>query len=240
MADMDPKLSSKSRNRQRVYGKHRGTVYNNVDPTSQGRIMAMVPEIFGAAPSGWAMPCVPLAGITSGFYAIPPIGSGVWIEFEGGNVSRPIWVGGFWGAPEAPFVPPTPAPPPKPPTQQIWRSPLGLTIATDDLMQTVVITDALGLNEVSVDVKTGTVKLKGLVRVVLDAPLIQEGGDTAFHPGVFGDQLLAYLGQIVTMFNTHVHPGELALGFMPVTPAPPVAPMPPPTPALVSTKVFLG
>jgi hypothetical protein len=31
----------------------------------------------------------------------------------------------------------------------------------------------------------------------------------------------------------------MALGFMPVTPAPPVAPMIPPSPALVSTKVFL-
>ena len=29
----------------------------------------------------------------SGFYAIPPIGAGVWIEFEAGDVSRPIWVG---------------------------------------------------------------------------------------------------------------------------------------------------
>jgi hypothetical protein len=56
---------------------------------------------------------------------------------------------------------------------------------------------------------------------------------------VLGDDLLAYLAQLVTTFNTHVHPGELALGFMPVTPAPPVAPMSPPTPALISTKVFL-
>ena len=40
----------------------------------------------------------------------------------------------------------------------------------------------------------------------------------------FGDQLLQYLNQLVTLFNTHVHPGELAAGFIPVTPAPPVAP----------------
>jgi hypothetical protein len=27
----------------------------------------------------------------------PAIGSGVWIEFEGGNPSKPIWVGCYWG-----------------------------------------------------------------------------------------------------------------------------------------------
>ena len=53
------------------------------------------------------------------------------------------------------------------------------------------------------------------------------------------DQLLAYLAQLVTIFNTHVHPGELALGIFPVTPAPPVAPMPPPSPSLLSIKVLL-
>jgi hypothetical protein len=40
----------------------------------------------------------------------------------------------------------------------------------------------------------------------------------------------------VTIFNTHVHPGELAAGILPVTPAPPVPPAPPATPALISTK----
>jgi hypothetical protein len=36
-----------------------------------------------------------------------------------------------------------------------------------------------------------------------------------------------------------VHPGELALGFLPVTPAPPVPPMPAPSPSLLSVKVLL-
>ncbi|HMK92765.1 MAG TPA: hypothetical protein VK576_07180, partial [Thermoleophilia bacterium] len=69
----------------------------------------------------------------------------------------------------------------------------------------------------------------------LEAPLIQHG-QAAMHPAVYGDQLLAYLNQLVTIFNTHIHPGELAAGILPVTPAPPVAPAPPATPALISTK----
>ncbi|MCB0162350.1 MAG: baseplate assembly protein, partial [Caldilineaceae bacterium] len=64
------------------YGKYRGTVVNNVDPMKLGRIQAMVPDVSGFSPTSWAMPCVPLAGIQNGFYTVPVIGSGVWIEFE--------------------------------------------------------------------------------------------------------------------------------------------------------------
>ncbi|MEZ4559175.1 MAG: phage baseplate assembly protein V [Caldilineaceae bacterium] len=79
------------------YGKYRGTVVNNVDPMKLGRIQAMVPDVSGFSPTSWAMPCVPLAGIQSGFYTVPVIGSGVWIEFEQGNPDYPIWAGCFWG-----------------------------------------------------------------------------------------------------------------------------------------------
>jgi hypothetical protein len=33
---------------------------------------------------------------------LPEIGAGVWIEFEGGDVSYPIWVGCFWHDGEQP------------------------------------------------------------------------------------------------------------------------------------------
>ena len=56
------------------------------------------------------------------------------------------------------------------------------------------------------------------------------------HP-VHKKQLLTYLTTLVTLFNTHVHPGEMAIGILPVTPAPPVAPFPPPSPTLLSVKV---
>jgi uncharacterized protein involved in type VI secretion and phage assembly len=202
-----------------------------------GRIKAFVPELLQGIPTGWAMPCAPVAGLKAGFFSIPMIGSGVWVEFEAGDISRPIWVGGYWGAIEAPNQPPSPAPPKF--TQKVWRSDLGLTITLDDAQQTITVCDALGQNQIQLDVKTGTATVSGLARVVLDSAIVQEGSSHAAHPSVLGDDLLAYLAQLVTTFNTHVHPGELALGFMPVTPAPPVAPMSPPTPALISTKVFL-
>ncbi|WP_213803536.1 phage baseplate assembly protein V [Granulicella sp. dw_53] len=80
------------------YGKYRGTVLNNIDPMQMGRIMVQVPDVSNVLPSTWAMPCVPFAGIQSGFFVVPTIGTGVWVEFEKGNPDYPIWVGGFWGS----------------------------------------------------------------------------------------------------------------------------------------------
>lgn len=96
---------------RKFFGKFRGTVVNNVDPLNKGRLLVSVPDVLGLTPSTWAMPCVPLAGVQNGFYAMPLIGSGVWVEFEQGDSDYPIWVGCFWGsAAEVPamsrFVPP--------------------------------------------------------------------------------------------------------------------------------------
>ena len=72
---------------------------NNVDPLQIGRIQAIVPDVSGSIPTSWAMPCLPVAGINTGIFTVPQIGSGVWIEFEQGDPDYPIWVGGYWGTP---------------------------------------------------------------------------------------------------------------------------------------------
>ncbi len=82
----------------KYYGKYRGVVLNNVDPMQMGRLMVEVPDVTGLAPSSWAMPCVPIAGIQNGMVALPIIGSGVWVEFEQGDPDYPIWTGCFWGS----------------------------------------------------------------------------------------------------------------------------------------------
>lgn len=67
----------------------------------RGRITAMIPDVLGPLPSTWAEACVPLAGPTGppmGIYVVPPIGAGVWMEFENGDPDHPIWVGCRWGA----------------------------------------------------------------------------------------------------------------------------------------------
>ena len=82
----------------KYYGKYRGTVLQNVDPEQMARIQVMVPDVSGLLPSSWAMPCVPIAGKSSGTFVVPQIGAGVWIEFEQGDPDYPVWTGGFWGS----------------------------------------------------------------------------------------------------------------------------------------------
>lgn len=82
---------------KRFYGKYRGLVIENIDPEQIGRVLLQVPDVLGEIPSSWAMPCVPAAGIQSGVFIVPPIGSQVWVEFEQGDSNYPIWTGGFWG-----------------------------------------------------------------------------------------------------------------------------------------------
>ena len=84
----------------RFYGKYRGIV-TAVDQATL-RIKATVPAVLGTTPTGWCLPCVPYAGPGVGFFFIPDAGAAVWIEFEGGDVSYPIWSGCFWRAGELP------------------------------------------------------------------------------------------------------------------------------------------
>jgi len=81
-----------------LYGKFRATVIDNIDPMQMGRLLVQVPDVSNVLPSTWAMPCVPFAGVMSGMYAVPAIGSGVWVEFEQGDPDFPVWVGCFWGS----------------------------------------------------------------------------------------------------------------------------------------------
>jgi uncharacterized protein involved in type VI secretion and phage assembly len=93
---------SNSNASQQYLGKYRGTVINNIDPELRGRLILSIPDVLSAVPSTWAEPCTPLAGPTGppmGVYMVPPIGAGVWVEFEHGDPNYPIWVGCRWGGP---------------------------------------------------------------------------------------------------------------------------------------------
>lgn len=220
----------------RHYGKYRGVVTSNADPQKIGRLKAKVPEILGTLETGWAVPCAPYAGDKSGHFTVPAAGTGVWIEFEAGEVTRPIWSGCFWNSDKVPADESGSA---ATPDVKILASDQGLMVALHDDGKTIAISDSNGSNILKIEVQSGQATLKATTKVVIDAPQI-ELVDGATHPLVFGDQLLEYLTEIVQIFNTHMHPGELAIGVLPVTPMLPVAPMVPPTPDLLSLKVQTG
>ena len=86
------------------YGKYRATVLDNIDPQQQGRLLVQVADVSNVLPSSWAMPCFPFAGIQNGFFVVPTIGSGVWVEFEQGDSDYPIWTGCYFGIGEVPAL----------------------------------------------------------------------------------------------------------------------------------------
>lgn len=79
----------------RYFGKYRGEVVDNNDPAKEGRVLVKVAGVMGKEPL-WAMPCSPYAGADVGFFALPPVGARVWVEFEGGHPDHPIWSGCYW------------------------------------------------------------------------------------------------------------------------------------------------
>jgi hypothetical protein len=102
------------------YGKYRGRVFNNRDPKGLARVQVQVPDVFGLHVSNWAMPCLPFAGLQCGLFAVPPIHAGVWVEFEQGDIDRPIWTGCWWGGvEEVPLLAQAPVLPPPPPSQNV-------------------------------------------------------------------------------------------------------------------------
>jgi uncharacterized protein involved in type VI secretion and phage assembly len=82
----------------KFFGKYRGTVTDIQDPLMTLRIRAKVPDVMGDLESGWAMPSVPFGGSGMGFFALPKVGAGVWIEFEHGDPDYPIWTGCWFGS----------------------------------------------------------------------------------------------------------------------------------------------
>ncbi len=79
------------------YGKYRGIVVDNKDPEKRGRLKLQIPSVLADQDSDWALPCLPYGGFAQqGLFLIPDVDAQVWVEFEEGDIHRPIWVGTFW------------------------------------------------------------------------------------------------------------------------------------------------
>jgi phage baseplate assembly protein gpV len=108
----------------RHVGRYRGEVVDVDDPRSMGRLRLRVPELFGDVESGWALPAFAATGDGSGVFAIPPVGALVWVEFEAGDTSRPVWVGGWFAEGSLPEG--------ANPQKLVIRTPGGQVITLDD------------------------------------------------------------------------------------------------------------
>ncbi|MEZ4293401.1 MAG: phage baseplate assembly protein V [Polyangiaceae bacterium] len=186
----------------RFFGKYEGVVTDNADPLQIGRLRAKVPAVLGEdVPTGWALPCAPYGGGKDrGFLFVPEVGDTVWIEFAGGDPSRPIWTGCFWGAPESTGQAddlgtesgsevPTSEGTQAGPGKHILRTKAGHRIFMDDDGEVVVLAHGSDKTEIRLT-KSG--------EVIVKADKIKLG-DSAQKAVILGDDFMQ-------LFNSHTHP----------------------------------
>lgn len=91
---------------RKLYGKYRGTIVDNADPARRGRVRVSVPGVLNSRTTPWAEICLPaFDGMTA---APPAIGSSVLVEFEAGDIRRPICTGKLWSGQDEPAPPAAP------------------------------------------------------------------------------------------------------------------------------------
>ena len=75
----------------RFYSFYRGMVTDNEDPNHMNSLQIAIPEIQGGIII-WALPFGQHGGLKTGFkYLTPEIGDTVYVMFEYGNPSKPLW-----------------------------------------------------------------------------------------------------------------------------------------------------
>jgi uncharacterized protein involved in type VI secretion and phage assembly len=146
------------------HGKYRGRVVSNDDPLGLGRVQISCPALLGSGRQSWALPSLPYAGPGVGLFLVPPAGADIWVEFEGGDLDRPIWTGCFWSSSDD-----VPADPAVASTKLLKTD--GLTLTVDDssgsggvtlevaspaVSQTVTIT----LSSSGIELSTGSSSVK--------------------------------------------------------------------------------
>lgn len=84
----------------RFPGVHAAIVKDVSDPDNLGRIQVAVPAVFGddsPETTSWARPCFPW-----GHFFVPEVGDHVWVAFEGGDPTAPVWLGEWYASGAAP------------------------------------------------------------------------------------------------------------------------------------------
>ncbi|MEM7588926.1 MAG: phage baseplate assembly protein V [Myxococcota bacterium] len=109
-----------------------GVVADTADPKRLGRVKARLGMLGDAFTTHWLLPMSPGAGPNCGIFCVPPVGAGVVVLFDEGDLEAGWSLGGYWAEPakrsEVPQVFQR-----IPPTNQGMRSPKGHTLQLDDL-----------------------------------------------------------------------------------------------------------
>lgn len=84
MMQAKPNIHSKQ-----YFGKYKGSVVK----TQGMQVQVTCKEIYGEYDSPWCEACVPYIEQHEQFIKVPPVGTMVWIEFQQGDPTKPIWCG---------------------------------------------------------------------------------------------------------------------------------------------------
>ncbi|HEX2571527.1 MAG TPA: phage baseplate assembly protein V [Polyangia bacterium] len=142
-----------------VYAAH---VESVDDPLQLGQIQVSVPSIFDTSdPEAhvWARPCFP-----ANHFTVPKVGDQVWVMFENGDPTRPIWFGVWYPTGGVP----TEAKPGQAPQRQVIQSPKGQVIVIDetDGAEQIYIQDKAGNR---IELRTGGVLILCKQDLTIDA-----------------------------------------------------------------------
>ena len=224
-----------ARHAGRWYGKYAGSVVDNENPNGLGWISVEVPSLYPEGETLVARPCFP-----AGRFWVPPVGAHVWVEFEAGDPTSPLWVGTWYITGEVPEAGDV-----TPPTSQVLHTPGGHVIELSDAEgdQRITITNQ---NEATVTMDdSGAITVEargGSARVVLessgavtvDASTLEINANSTTISGSAevggpGAQEVV-LKTILPWLQAHVHGSAMG---------PTGPPIPPPTPetAYVSSKL---
>ena len=87
----------------RFYGLYHGFVVENEDPEKRGRLKVKIPSVLAEQVfEQWIYGKSIFNSNKIGIFAIPAIGSGVWITFINGDPAMPIWEMGWFADKEIP------------------------------------------------------------------------------------------------------------------------------------------
>lgn len=91
-------MAEQTENKQ-FFGKYRGFVKDVMDPEELGRVKCSVPAVLGNLLTDWAWPAGSWYGGLEdyGFFMVPELDSSVLVEFEAGDVNRPLYTAVWWG-----------------------------------------------------------------------------------------------------------------------------------------------
>jgi hypothetical protein len=227
---------------RRYFGKYSAFVADNADPEYRGRLRLRIPSVLGTdVISGWAMPCAPFGGASGqGFFFIPDKDAGVWVEFEGGLLDFPIWVGTFWSKPGGTTEVPDPASSQSPPTSKIIKTANHtIEFADGQGSEGITITDAKNKNKVTIDNKGIAIQDNFGNQITLESggvtiqsKKIKLGSSAESEKLVLGTTLNTILSEWFAQLAQHQHIGNLG-----APTSPPMPPLVPPLQTDISTAL---